>query len=58
MLVKRGQNGPEIKFFDFLNYPKYCNRYFATNPVSGKTLVLELWIKMFLANQIAEFFKM
>ena len=27
------------------------------NPISGKNLVLEIWAKMFLANQIAGFLK-
>ena len=29
-----------------------------TNPIPGKILILELWAKMLLANQIAGFFKM
>ena len=29
-----------------------------TNPISGKILVLELWVQILLANQIAGFFKM
>ena len=28
------------------------------NAIFGKILVLELWVKMFSTNQIAEFFKM
>ena len=28
-----------------------------TNPIPGKILALNLWVKMLLANQIAEFFK-
>ena len=58
MWVKRAQNGPKIKFFDFLKNPKYCDRYFATNVMSGKILVLELWVKMLLANQTTGIFKM
>ena len=58
MWVKRAQNGPKVKCFDFLKNPKYCYRYFATNLMSGKILVLELWVKKLLANETAGFFKM
>ena len=34
-----------------------CYLYFVTNPTLGKILVLKLWAKMLLANQIAGFFK-
>ena len=34
-----------------------CYLYFVTNPTLGKILVLKLWAKMLVANQIAGFFK-
>ena len=34
-----------------------CYLYFVTSPTLGKILVLKLWAKMLLANQIAGFFK-
>ena len=57
MWVRRALNGPKIKFFDFPKNPRNCYRYFATNPMSNKFLVLNLWVKMLLANPTAGFFK-
>ena len=37
---------------------KYCHLYFTAKPLSVKSLVLKLCVKMLLANQIAGFFKM
>ena len=53
MWVKRAQNGTKIKLFGFLKNSKFCYRYFATNLMSCKILVLVLWVKMLLANQTA-----
>ena len=53
MWVKRAQNGTKIKFFGFLKNSKFCYRYFTTNLMSCRILVLELWVKMLLANQTA-----
>ena len=36
---------------------KHCHLYFTANPLSVKSLVLTLCVKMFLANQITGFFK-
>ena len=36
----------------------YCYWYVTTNPISRKILILELWAKMLLANEIARFFRM
>ena len=36
---------------------KHCLLYFTANPLSVKSLVLKLCVKMLLANQIAGFFK-
>ena len=51
---KKGPKWPQNRgFFIFL-----ILLLFTTNLISGKILVLELWVKMLSANQIAEFFKM
>ena len=36
---------------------KHCHLYFTAKPLSVKSLVLKLRVKMLLANQIAGFFK-
>ena len=36
---------------------KHCYLYFTAKPLSVESLVLKLCVKMFLANQIAGFFK-
>ena len=36
---------------------KHCHLYFTANPLSVKSLVLKLCVKMLLANQIAGFLK-
>ena len=36
---------------------KHCHLYFTAKPLSAKSLVLKLSVKILLANQIAGFFK-
>ena len=36
---------------------KHCHLYFTAKPLSVKSLVLKLCVKMLLANQVAGFFK-
>ena len=36
---------------------KHCHLYFTSKPLSVKSLVYKLGVKMLLANQIAGFFK-
>ena len=40
----------------FYNKNIYCLLCSCANPIFGKSLVLEIWAKMFSANQIAGFF--
>ena len=68
-LGKKDSNGPKIFFLFFENFVISFSwekskmgtnivEYFCTSTISGKILVLKLWTKMLLANQIAGFFKL